>query len=66
MDLFGFGASRAASLRARGASQETLASAANDAEMVMDETRRLAVEYQEKLEELFLGARNSDEIPKPS
>ncbi|CAJ1439223.1 unnamed protein product, partial [Effrenium voratum] len=33
--------------------KETLASAANDAEMVMDETRRLAVEYQEKLEELF-------------
>ncbi|CAE7380347.1 Scn10a [Symbiodinium microadriaticum] len=33
--------------------KETLASAANDAELVIEETRRNAVEYQEKLEELF-------------
>lgn len=33
--------------------KETLASAANDAEMVIEESRRMAVEYQERLEELF-------------
>lgn len=33
--------------------KETLASAANDAELVIEETRRMAVEYQERLEELF-------------
>ncbi|CAE7470067.1 Scn11a [Symbiodinium natans] len=33
--------------------KETLASAANDAELVIEETRRNALEYQEKLEELF-------------
>lgn len=30
--------------------KETLASAANDAEMVIEESRRMAVEYQERLE----------------
>jgi len=33
--------------------KETLASAANDAELAIEETRRNALEYQEKLEELF-------------
>jgi len=33
--------------------KETLASAANDAEMVIEESRRMAIEYQERLEELF-------------
>ena len=33
--------------------KETLASAANDAELVIEETRRYALEYQKKLEELF-------------
>ena len=33
--------------------KETLASAANDAELVIEETRRFALEYQKKLEELF-------------
>ena len=30
--------------------KETLASAANDAEMVIEESRRMAIEYQERLE----------------
>ncbi|CAK9024321.1 Sodium channel protein type 11 subunit alpha (NaN) (Sensory neuron sodium channel 2) (Sodium channel protein type XI subunit alpha) (Voltage-gated sodium channel subunit alpha Nav1.9) [Durusdinium trenchii] len=33
--------------------KETLASAANDAEMVIEESRRMALEYQARLEELF-------------
>lgn len=31
--------------------KETLASAANDAEMVIEESRRMALEYQARLEE---------------
>jgi len=36
--------------------QETLANAANDADMILENSRRLAKDYQDKLEELFCAA----------
>lgn len=46
--------------------KETLASAANDADMVMEDARRAAVETNAKLEELFLAAdENCDGMLSP-
>ncbi|CAE7896908.1 Sodium channel protein type 11 subunit alpha [Symbiodinium microadriaticum] len=38
--------------------QETLSNAANDADMLLENSRRLAKDYQDKLEELFQAADN--------
>ena len=38
--------------------QETLSNAANDADMLLENSRRLAKDYQDKLEELFRAADN--------
>ena len=38
--------------------QETLANASNDADMILENSRRLAKDYQDKLEELFQAADN--------